>query len=96
MQSHKLFQSLLRSLLTYLDQVYSKDVLHIRLAFRPGNHLFFLLTTFYSESAYLLVNNRIFGNPQIAERLRTAVMDWLNGERRKGWASQYSFNLLFS
>ena len=82
MPSHELFQSLLRSLLTYLDQVYLKDVLHIRLAFRPVKHLF--LRLFCSEIAHLLVNDGIFGNPQIAERLKTAVTDWLNGERRKG------------
>lgn len=92
MSSHKLFQSLLRSLLTYLDQVYLKDVLNIRLAFWPEKLLF--LSLFYSEFAYLLVNDGIFGNPQIAERLRTAVTDWLNGERRKGWAS-YSSELFF-
>lgn len=46
------------------------------------NHLF--LSLYYSDFSYLLVNDQIFGDPQIAERLRTAVKDWLNGERRKG------------
>ena len=72
--------------MTYLDQVYLKDVLHIRLAF-CGMENTFLLRLFYSEFAHLLLNDGVFGNPQIAERLRTAVTDWLNSERRKGWAS---------
>ncbi|KDR70101.1 hypothetical protein GALMADRAFT_255498 [Galerina marginata CBS 339.88] len=59
--------TLLKSLLTYLDQVYvvqEKGTLNVR------------------DLAYFLVSERIFGSAQVMERLRSGVKDWLTWERK--------------
>ncbi|KAF8907718.1 Cullin-4B [Gymnopilus junonius] len=61
--------TLLKSLLTYLDQVYvaqEKDVLSVK------------------DLAYSLIGDRIFGSAQLMERLRNGVKDWLIWERENG------------
>ncbi|KAF8060763.1 Cullin family-domain-containing protein [Lyophyllum atratum] len=59
--------SLLKSLLTYLDQVYVVS--------NPG-------TNNIRSLAFGLFSARIFENPQIAIRLRTGVLEWTNYERQ--------------
>ncbi|TFK28425.1 Cullin-4B [Coprinopsis marcescibilis] len=59
--------ALLQSLFTYLDQVY------------VANNRKTLLSI--KEIAYGLYSERIFGNPQIADRLRSSVSQWLTEER---------------
>ncbi|KAF8637776.1 hypothetical protein AX17_002585 [Amanita inopinata Kibby_2008] len=58
--------NLLRSLLTYLDQVYVVDTAK---------------TKSIHDLAFTIFNDRIFGNPVIMERLRTDVGDWVTWER---------------
>ncbi|KAF8168514.1 Cullin family-domain-containing protein [Crassisporium funariophilum] len=58
---------LLKSLLTYVDQVYviqTKNITHV------------------SDLAYRLISDRIFGHSQIVERYRNGVKEWLNSERK--------------
>lgn len=61
--------TLLRSLLTYLDQVYvvqERTVMNLR------------------DLAYSLISEHIFGSARIAENLRTGVKTWLEWERTTG------------
>ena len=71
-------QSLLRSLMTYLDQVYLKDVLHIRLAFCEWK------TPFCWD--HFIVNSHTFSLMMEFSVIRRSQRDW-ERQSRIGWTA---------
>jgi len=79
-------QTLLKSLLTYLDQVYvvqERNVMNVRLVISViWNKIPPYL--YSSDLAYFLVSEHIFGSARIVENIRTGVKAWLEWERTTG------------
>lgn len=82
-------QSLIQSLMTYLDQIY---VMNDRSATRIryiGRILMYhcLSSIVFRTLAFSLFTERIFENPRIAERLRAGILEWVGWERKCRYAA---------